>query len=71
MEKTVKTCIAIGYSFGDDPILNIFKDVLKRRGDSFRLIILSKGAKKVKHLKFQNDRRVRAVTLGFSDFKKI
>jgi len=66
-----KTCIAIGYSFGNLPILGIFKDVLNHRGEDFELVILSESADEIKSSKFPDDRRVRALKNSFSEFGKI
>lgn len=66
-----KTCIVIGYSFNDGPILNIFKDVLKRRGEDFKLILLSKNAGEIKSKKFSDDDRIQDLDGEFSDFRKI
>ena len=72
-EKLVltKKCIAVGYSFNNGPILNIFKDVLHKKGDDFELVILCKSADKIKAEKFSNDKHVRAIKNQFSAFSLI
>lgn len=66
-----EVCIVIGYSFGNGPILSIFKDVLRRRGPDFELVILCDNADQIKASKFSNDIRVRTIPDKFSGFNKI
>jgi len=63
-----KTCIAIGYSFSNEPILNIFNDVLRHRESDFELVVLCDSAEKIKRDKFLNDNRVRTIRTKFSGF---
>lgn len=69
--RKTDTVVVIGYSFGDVPILNVFRDVLNIRDNNFQIVILCDNADKIKDEKFSNDSRIRSLSTKFSGFANI
>lgn len=62
--------IVVGYSFNDEVILNLFKEALEERDKTVKLIILSKGAERIRRNYFmQYNENVIALPVNFEDIR--
>ena len=67
---TARNCLCVGYSFGDEEILDVFIEAIWSNA-SLKLYIVSPDAAVIKRNRFQNHNQVEAVSKKFEDLNPL